>query len=251
MGRLEGKRVIITGGTSGIGEATVRLFVAEGAKVVFTGLNAAAGLELEKELEPKARFVRADVSKIEQVESSVGEALKFLGGIDVLVNNAGIHRGRKTVVDLSVEDLDLVMRTNLYGSIFYMKKVLPHMKAGGSIVNVASLNGIRGVYMRPDYTASKGALIALTRQVALDYAKYGIRVNAIAFGLVLTPFAKSDTESLGPAELEKRISKIPLGRACTPDEAAKVILFLASDDSSFITGTTIVADGGVSSSAYV
>jgi meso-butanediol dehydrogenase/(S,S)-butanediol dehydrogenase/diacetyl reductase len=249
MDRLKGKRVLVTGGTSGIGEAVVRLFVTEGAKIVFTGLLDNKGKTLENELSPNAKFIKADASKIEDVEESVKQALGFLGGLDVLVNNAGIHRGRKTIEELSKQDLDDVIKTNLYGAIYYMQKVLPHMRQGGSIINIASINGIRGVYRRPDYSASKGALIALTKQVALDYAKYGVRVNAIAFGLVLTPFAMSDIISQN--ELERRISKIPLGRACTPEEAAKIVMFLASDDSSFITGETITADGGVASSAYI
>ena len=251
--RLEGKRVLLTGGTSGIGAATVALMAEEGAWVAFTGRNKEKGLEVQNNAGPRTKFIEADSRDRTSIINSINEAFKFLGGFDVLVNNVGIHAGRKTIEEMSDEDLDDLLNVNLKSHIYYMKGVLPYMKnqKSGSIVNVTSINAIRGVYRRPDYTATKGALLSLTRQVALDYASYNIRVNAVAFGLIMTPFALSDMLDISKDEIENRIKKIPLKRAGTPKEAAQVILFLASDESSFITGSVIVADGGVTSAAYI
>ena len=253
MGRLTGKSAIITGGTSGIGEAATRLFVQEGGKVAFIGRSEERGAKIETALGNAAKFIHANLHEADEIERSFRDSLNFLGNADILVNNAGIHLGRGTIEEVPMENFDALIRIDLMAAIYYMKLVIPIMRKQekGSIVNVSSINGLRGVYKRPDYTVAKGALTALTRQVALDYAKYGIRVNDVAFGLVITSFSESDTRSLGENEMKNRISKIPMQKACTPEEAARSILFLASDESGFITGTTLTVDGGVTSAAYV
>jgi NAD(P)-dependent dehydrogenase (short-subunit alcohol dehydrogenase family) len=251
--KLNGKRVLITGGTSGIGKATVLLMAQEGARIAFTGRDQERGLEIEDIAGENVRFVRADSSKLMDIKISVTTAFNFLHGFDVLVNNAGIHARRKIIEELEDEDLEKLINVNIWSQVSYMREILPHLREQnhGSIVNVNSLNSIRGVYKRPDYTLTKGAILSLTRQVALDYASFNIRVNAIAFGLIMTPFAISDASEISSDELISRTKRIPLGRAGTPEEAARSILFLSSDDSTFITGTVLVVDGGVSASSYV
>lgn len=251
--RMEGKRVLLTGGTSGIGSSTVALMADEGAWVAFTGRNTENGLKVQNDSGPKTKFIETDSRNHDSIINSINIAVEFMGGIDVLVNNVGIHAGRKNIEEMSEEDFDELQNVNLKSHIYYMKGTLPYMRQqkSGSIVNVNSINAIRGVYRRPDYTMTKGAMLSLTRQMALDYAAYNIRVNAIAFGLIMTPFALTDTMGISEGEMKSRVERIPLKRAGTPEEAAQVILFLSSDESSFVTGALIVADGGVTSASYI
>jgi len=247
------KRVLLTGGTSGIGREAVLLMAKRGYKIAFTGRDSNRGIAVENLGGNRVKFIKTDSTKIDEVKQSIRIAHDFLGGFDVLVNNAGIHKGRKDIEEMSEDDLDAIINVNIKSQINYIKEILPFLKSqkSGTVVNVNSINSIRGVYKRPDYTISKGAMLSLTRQIALDYAKFNIRVNAAIFGLIITPFAVSDIESINAHEYTKRVNKIPLKRAGSAYEAAKVIFFLASDESSFLTGASIVADGGVSSSVYV
>ena len=247
--RLEGKVAIITGAASGIGRATALLFSEEGAKVVVCDVDAERGVKVRDEIVERggdAIFVRADVTKAEDVRRLVKETVKKYGRIDVLVNNAGIA-SIGTVLDVPEEEWDRVLAVNLKGPFLCSKYVVPEMiKAGGGvIVNVASVLGLVGSRGEAAYCASKGGLVALTRAMALDFAEHNIRVNCVCPGSVETPMrehvlakkAKKESRSTGEAE-------IPLGRVARPEEIARAILFLASDDSSYATGSILVVDGG-------
>ncbi|MBN1148171.1 MAG: glucose 1-dehydrogenase [Anaerolineales bacterium] len=245
--RLIGKVALITGGTSGIGKATVELFAAEGARVVFTGRREALGRELERQC--GARFVRADHHLAADCQRAVEETLAAFGRIDVLFNNAGIvvSGAAETTSEADWQDtLDL----NVTAVWRMCRLVLPLMRAqgGGAIVNNASDWGVVGARGALAYAASKGAVIQMTRSMALDHAHENIRVNAVCPGDTFVErwmqegyFRGSDAVSQDEA---RRSDMIPLGRVAEASEIARAVLFLASDDSSFVTGATLLVDGG-------
>jgi meso-butanediol dehydrogenase/(S,S)-butanediol dehydrogenase/diacetyl reductase len=247
-GRLEGKGALITGGASGIGAATVRRMLSEGAIVAFADVNGTAGKAMADELGERAAFFDCDVGDHEAVARLVGEANGWLTGsgaqLDILFNNAGIASFSETP-DLSVEAWHNVINIDL-NSIFYANRVaIPIMRAngGGSIINTASVSGLGGDYAFSAYNAAKGAVVNYTRSTALDHGQDGIRINALCPGVILTGLT---TGIDGNAPLmEHWYKQIPLGRAGRPEEMAGVVVFLASDDASYVTGSMLVADGGI------
>jgi meso-butanediol dehydrogenase/(S,S)-butanediol dehydrogenase/diacetyl reductase len=244
MKRFKNKTVVVTGGASGIGEASVLRFHAEGANVVISDINVEAGEELSGKLGERAVFVRADVSDFGEVENLMRCSVETFGRLDVLFNNAGIGALGKTV-DLSIEDWKRVFAVDL-DSVFYgCKAAIPLMKqsGGGAIVNTASLSGLAGDYGFTAYNAAKGGVINYTRAVAIDYAREGIRINALCPGPVSTPIF--DEVKAVPGVEEEWNRRVPMGRFARPEEMAAVAVFLASDDASYITGSIISADGGI------
>jgi meso-butanediol dehydrogenase / (S,S)-butanediol dehydrogenase / diacetyl reductase len=251
--RLDGKTALVTGGGSGIGRAVAEVFVAEGANVCISGRRSSA-LDSVAATLPSDRVATCpgDVAKTEDAALMVETALRFTGKLDILVNNAGIDPAG-TVVDLDPDLWRRVIETNLTGPFLMMKHAIPHMiTAGrGSIVNVASLAGIRCLPGMPAYCSSKGGLIMLTKQVALDFGYANIRCNVVCPGATRTTMMEN---SLIPASkamgtdvdgvLALISSNMPLHRVSSPEEIARVCLCLASDDMSFVTGAAIVADGG-------
>lgn len=246
MARLEGKRAVISGGATGIGAASARRFVAEGATVAILDVNAEDGAALAREL--GARFYEADVADVAAVERAVEQAAHDLGGLDIVFANAGVGTIRVggTVESIEPERWDLTLDTNLRGVYALTRAALPHLKAagGGAIVMTSSSSALVGTGVRPThaYAAAKGALVSLARAMAVSYGPDNIRVNAVAPGLVRTRLTE---DILGdPERARAAVSRIPLRRYAAPEELANVVLFLASDEASFVTGTLLVADGG-------
>jgi NAD(P)-dependent dehydrogenase (short-subunit alcohol dehydrogenase family) len=251
--RLEGRIALITGAAMGIGKAVAQLFAREGAKVVAVDIDEHAGAETAKEIRAaggQCIFRDCDVSVESEVQEMVAAGNKEFGqSIDVLVNVAGIaHESPVHLLDLS--DWERILRVNLTSMFLCSKYVLPGMLAAkrGSIVNMASVQGLFGFPSFPHYAASKGGIISLTRQMAREYASQGIRVNCIAPGTVETPMlAQVIARAPDPAELRATWEKMhPLGRIGRPADIALGALFLASDESSWITGQCVAIDGGLS-----
>ncbi len=250
MRRFEGRVVLVTGGSSGIGYATARAFLAEGAKVAITGRDEARLRKAEDELRSHGTVlaIPGDVSRAEDARRFVEETEAKLGPIDILVNNAGIFLN-KPVEGLTEEEYDAVMDINMKGTFLCTKYVIPSMvrRRRGAIVNVASDNAIIGFPGSSVYCASKAAMVLFTKCVALEHALDGIRVNAICPGEVETPMLERDAEASGlgyRAYYEKLVAPIPMKRAAKPEEIAACILFLASDDASYMTGAAMSVDGG-------
>jgi meso-butanediol dehydrogenase/(S,S)-butanediol dehydrogenase/diacetyl reductase len=245
--RFEGKVVIVTGAGSGIGEATARRFVAEGARVVLTDSVVDKIAEVVASLpEGRASAIRADSSDFSEVTAMVQETVERYGRLDVLVNNAGtIAQG--TVQDTTVEDWHRVIETDLSGVFYGTKAALGHLlNAKGCIVNVSSVSGLAADWRMSAYNAAKGGVSNFTRAVALDHGKDGLRVNAVAPGFIWTDLTSDDGE---PHELDDEFAaRIALGRGGLPDEVAAAILFLASEDARFITGVVLPVDGGTMAS---
>ena len=242
MGRLDGKVVIITGGSRGQGEAEVRLFAAEGAKVVAADVRVDAGQALADELGPNVVFTRLDVSSEEEWASAVATTIEQFGGLDAVVNNAGIGHFAP-LAEHSLEAYQRVIAVNQIGVFLGMRAAIAPMTAagGGSIVNISSGAGLRGIKNMIAYSASKYAVTGMTASAALELARYNIRVNSIHPGVIDTPML-GDTSTAANAKIVKAT---PLRRMGEPREIANVALFLASDESSFMTGSHVVADGGV------
>ncbi len=253
MSRLENKVAAITGGAGGIGEATVRLFVEEGAKVVFADNSKEKGNALAADLVgagASATFVHADISVEAQAASFVAQAEAVYGALDVLVNNAGI-RMYQSVTEASEESWDKMLGVNLKGYAFCAKAGIPAMirSAGrGSIVNVASIRSVIAGSKTVQYDTTKAAILGLTRSMARDYADNGIRVNAVGPGPIFTEFHAQRAGKLGMSEdayITQFGSDTLLKRPGTPREIAQGILYLASDEASFVTGTCLFIDGGL------
>jgi NAD(P)-dependent dehydrogenase (short-subunit alcohol dehydrogenase family) len=247
--RLEGKVALITGAGSGIGQATARLFAKEGAKVVVVDIDGRGGEETARLIEisgGEATFVRADVSKSAEAEKMVKLAVETYGRLDILHNNAGISQVG-TVVDTPEEVWDKTINVNLKGIFLGSKYAIPEMlkTGGGIIVNTASVWGLVSAPASAAYCASKGAVIALTKAMALDHAP-NIRVNCICPGDILTPMTERDLAARGDPEkaLKAMTEPYPIGRLGKPEEIAEAALFLASDSSSFMTGAALIVDGG-------
>jgi NAD(P)-dependent dehydrogenase (short-subunit alcohol dehydrogenase family) len=250
MARFDGCVILVTGGSSGIGYAVAKAFLFEGAKVAITGRNFARLQRAEKELAPHGTVlaIRGDVSKAAAARRMVKETTRRLGPIDVLVNNAGVYAS-KPVEAFSEREYDEVMDINMKGTFLCTKLVVPGMvkRKRGTIVNVASESGLVGAAGSSVYCASKGAMVLFTKAVALDHAKDNIRVNAICPGEVLTPMMEKDAAESGRGfqEYYKRIvAPIPQKRAATAGEIARGILFLASEEASYMTGAILSMDGG-------
>jgi NAD(P)-dependent dehydrogenase (short-subunit alcohol dehydrogenase family) len=248
--RLDNKVALITGGTSGIGEATALLFAREGAKVTITGRDEKRGRAVAEEVVKdggKAVFVRTDVRRPEDCGRAVKETLSNYGALDILFNNAGVFFPH-TAIECTEEEWDLQMDINLKGTFLMSKAVLPHMieKRHGVIINNSSGWGIAGGDAAVAYCASKGGVVLLTKAMAIDHGRQGIRVNCICPGDVDTPMLPEDARMRGLKweDYLAGCANRPMGRIGTADEIAKAALFLASDDSSFMTGAALVVDGG-------
>ncbi len=248
--RLKDKVALITGGTSGIGEATALLFAAEGAKVAITGRNEQRGAAVVgrmKERGGKALFLRADVSVADDCRRAIHETVRAFGRLDILFNNAGVFYPQ-TALECSEREWDEQVDVNLKGTFLMSKFALPGMIAqrGGVIVNNSSGWGIVGGDHAVAYCASKGGVVLMTKAMAIDHGAQGIRVNCVCPGDVETPMLPLDAKMRG-LKWEDYIAGCasrPLGRVGTVEEIAKAVLFLASDDSSFMTGAALVVDGG-------
>ncbi len=249
-GRLDGKVAVITGGASGMGAATVRRFVAEGAKVVIADLQEDRGMELVAELgDDNVSFARVDVTQEVDVAGAVAEAVDRFGRLDVMFNNAGFGGARGPIESISVEDYDITMDVLLKGVFLGIKHAAPVMKAqgSGSIINTSSGAGVQAGETPHLYAVAKAAVIHLTKSTALELGANGIRVNAICPGVIATPLAFGG-KTLRPDQIDKADAKLgpyqPIGRIGKPDDIANYALFLASDESTFITGTAQLVDGG-------
>ncbi len=237
MGRVDDKVAIITGGAQGMGAADARMLVAEGAKVVIADILDEPGQALAAELGDAARYVHLDVSDEEQWQAAVDAAVTAFGKVNVLVNNAGIVQVAP-LKSLDVEKWNRVLAVNLTGAMLGIKAVLGPMKeaGGGSIINVSSIEGMRGASWVHSYVASKWGLRGLTKSAALELASDNIRVNSLHPGFIRTPMTKHFPDDMVGT---------PLGRPGKPEEVATFVVFLASDESSFSTGSEFVVDGGL------
>jgi len=251
MGRVEGKVAIVTGGALGIGKASCVLLAKEGARVAVTDVLYKEGQEFTKQLQSKgglAEFWHLDVSDEKEIEKVFAEINKKFRKIDVLVNNAGIAGVSKPTHEISEEEWDNVMAVNVKGVFFCTKHVIPYMKkaGGGSIINLSSIYGIVSAPDVPPYHASKGAVRIMTKTDAFLYAKDKIRVNSVHPGFIWTPMVESYLKSQGDVEEGRKYldSLHPIGHVGEPDDVAYGIVYLASDESKFITGSELVIDGG-------
>lgn len=244
-GRLKDKVAIITGGDSGIGRAVAILFAKEGAEVVIVYLNehddAKETAKAMSKYGKEPLLLPLDISKEENCKRIIDETIKNLGHLDILVNNAGMQYDRKNVEDISSEQWENTFRVNMFSQFYLSKYAMPHLKEGSAIINTASVNAFKGNQELMDYSSTKGAIIAFTRSLAQAVAQKGIRVNAVAPGPVWTPLIPASF----PEEKVKEFGKdVPMGRAGQPVEIAPSYLFLATKDSSYITGQTIHPNGG-------
>jgi 3-oxoacyl-[acyl-carrier protein] reductase len=239
---VKGKVTILTGGAQGIGR-TIASFLADRGSdmVIFDVLDGEATAAELREKGVRAAYFKVDVSNLAQVEQAVAAVVKEMGGIDNLVNNAGITRD-KLLIRMSEEEWDQVIRVNLKGVFACTKTVVRHMlKKGGSIVNISSVAGLMGNAGQSNYAASKAGIVGFTKSVAREYGERNIRVNAVAPGFIMTRM----TDTLDEAWKEKTVKAIPLGRAGEPIDVARVVYFLLSDYSAYVTGETINVSGGL------
>lgn len=246
MARLEGKVAIITGAAQGMGAEHSRRFVREGAKAVFTDINEAAGAELAAELGENALFVRHDVSNEEDWARAVAAAEERFGPVSVLVNNAGILGPGHKAAELAAADFLKVCAINQTAVFLGIKHVIPSMirGGGGSIVNVSSISGIVAIYGTPNvaYAASKFAVRGITKQVAIEYGEHRIRANSVHPGYIRTPMM---TAALNEEQIKIASGSVPIRRVGEVEDVSNLVLFLASDESGFITGSEYIIDGGL------
>ncbi|RLA30023.1 MAG: short-chain dehydrogenase [Gammaproteobacteria bacterium] len=248
--RLEGKVALITGGTSGIGSATAARFAVEGASVAITGRNAERGEQVVQDIVEnggEALFIRSDVRSAEDCRQAVDQTLERFGRIDVLFNNAGVFHP-KSVPDCTEEEWDETIDSSLKGAFLMSKYVLPSMieRGSGSIIHTSSGWGILGGDKAAAYCAAKGGLIVMAKAMAIDHGPDGIRVNCVCPGDVLTPMLPEDAARRGMSWDDYAVgaAERPLGRIGTAEDIASAVLYLASDESSFVTGDALVVDGG-------
>jgi NAD(P)-dependent dehydrogenase (short-subunit alcohol dehydrogenase family) len=249
--RLEGKTAVITGGCSGIGLATAKRFAEEGAKVVIGDVDAANGERIAGAL--GGTFVQVDVTNAEQVDALFGKAKETYGSVDIAFNNAGISPpDDDSILDTGIDAWRRVQEVNLTSVYLCCKAALPYMleQQKGSIINTASFVAVMGAATSQiSYTASKGGVLAMSRELGVQFAREGIRVNALCPGPVNTPLLQ-ELFAKDPERAARRLVHIPVGRFAEPEEMANAVLFLASDESSFITASQFLVDGGISG-AYV
>ncbi len=250
-GRLEGKVAVITGAASGIGRASARRFAAEGAHVVVADLADADGEALAAEI--GGLYVHADVTDADQVQAMYAAAAERFGGVDVLFNNAGISPpDDDSILETELDAWRRVQEVNLTSVYLCCKYGIPHLleRGGGSVVNTASFVAVMGAATSQiSYTASKGGVLAMSRELGVQFARQGVRVNALCPGPVNTPLLQ-ELFAKDPERAARRLVHVPMGRFAEPEEIASAVSFLASDDASFITASTFLVDGGISS-AYV
>jgi len=252
MGRLDGRVAVITGAASGIGAAAARLFAAEGAAVAVLDRDGDGAGRVAEGLEGgKGLAVAADVTDREAVEDAVTRVAATFGRVDVLYANAGVAAGFGPIAGLTAADLNLCLAVNVAGTVFCTQAVLPHLRAagGGSIVVQSSVAALVGLPGLAAYCSAKAALLGLTRSLAAELSPEGIRVNAICAGTVDTPMARPLLELRGEGDPARGAAltaeRYPIGRIGSPEEIARTALFLACDDSSFVTGSVVTADGGM------
>lgn len=243
-GRFEGRVALITGGASGMGAAFAQIFVDEGGSVAIADLNDELGAQFAEGLGSKAVYLRTDVSIEDDVAATVDAAMGRFDRIDVLFNNAGIG-GMGSTSDTSADLWRKVLEVDLFSVFYCSKAVIPHMKAigGGAIINNASISGLAGDFGMASYNAAKGGIVNYTKNLALDLAGQGIRVNAICPGAIDTALFSGVAQV--PGLLDAFINAIPLGRLGAAKEVAEIVAFLASDAASYVTGAAIPVDGGV------
>jgi NAD(P)-dependent dehydrogenase (short-subunit alcohol dehydrogenase family) len=247
MPDFKDKVVLITGATAGIGAATAEAFAAAGAHLVLTGRTTAAGEELAGRLRARgrrAKFVTGDVSREESVRAWIAAAVGEFGRLDVAINNAGVEGALGPVTEQTVENFEHVFAINVRGLMLSLKHEIPVIaKQGGAIVNISSMVGDIGMAGASVYVASKHAVNGLTRSAALETARLGVRINAISPGGVVTPMFQRFTS--GNKEMQAGFANAhPVGRLASPEDIARSILFMASDDASFMTGSVVAVDGG-------
>jgi NAD(P)-dependent dehydrogenase (short-subunit alcohol dehydrogenase family) len=248
MKTLAGKVALVTGGTSGIGKATAIAFAAAGAKVVFSGRREEEGEDtanLIRQSGAECLFVRSDVSSQTDVQALIEKTVEHYGRLDCAFNNAGIESPTKPLHEQSVEDFDKLMAINVRGLFLCMKYQIQQMLTQGSgvIINNSSMGGIIAFAGVSAYIASKHAVMGLTRAAALDYAKQGIRINAVNPGIIATEIMNR-ISAAGSTTLEQFASIVPMGRLGQPEEIAATVVFLCSDAASYITGQSLLVDGG-------
>ena len=245
MKRFEDKVVIVTGATSGIGVGVAKAFAKEGASVILVGRNIEKGKNIEQEIistGAKATFVQCDVSNAEEVQKMVKKAVETFGKIDILFNNAGVMLQSMEIERMPLEDWQKTMDINLTGTFLVSKYAKPYIvKEKGNIINNASIAGLQHYAAGRSYaySASKAAVIQFSHQMAKNYGEEGVRVNCICPGIVDTPI-------LGTRNREEYAQRVPLKRLATPEDVAKIVLFLASDEANYLTGVVLPIDGGVS-----
>lgn len=249
--QLEGKLAVITGAATGIGRATAQLFAQEGAQVVVADINEDAAQQTVDAINGEngsAWFVRTDVSDAGDMDTLMKRAMELMGGVDVIFNNAGVQRSG-SVTDFEESDWNLLMEVNPKSCFLSAKYGVPYLRerGGGSIVNMASLAGLKGGPGMTAYSASKGAIVAFTTALAAELASDNIRVNCVCPGWIDTPFNQPAIDFMGGRTNQEEMveQQVPLGRQGTPEEIAPGILFLASDASSYMTGQALSIDGGV------
>lgn len=247
-GRLIGKRIIVTGAGANIGREAVRSFVAEGARVVIGGRDGEAGRRVEEESGDAVAYRFVDVTSEDSVRSFIASAVEWLGGLDVLVQNSGVQYSGP-VTEFDAAKWDTVFAVNARGHFLGAKYAVPHLRKSGkgSIINMSSIAGRRGGPGMTAYSASKGAAIGFSIALAMELAKDNIRVNTICPGWIDTPFNQPAIDAMGGREKQDEIVRqiVPLGRQATSEEIAPLFVYLASDESSYMTAQTISIDGGI------
>ncbi len=245
-GKLENKTAIVTGGDSGIGQAVAVAFAKEGADILVAYYSeqedAGNTVRMVQSAGRRCVLVKCDLKQEDAAKQVADTAMQEFGRIDVLVNNIAVQYPQNSIEDITAEQLNNTFATNIISYFYLTKAVLPHLKAGGTIVNTASVTAYQGKPTLIDYSSTKGAIVSFTRSMALSLAAGGIRVNAVAPGPVWTPLIPS---SFSPQEVEKFGKEVPLGRAAQPFELAPAYVYLASEDSSYVTGQVLHVNGGV------
>jgi NAD(P)-dependent dehydrogenase (short-subunit alcohol dehydrogenase family) len=251
--RFEGRAVIVTGGSKGIGAGCARVFCAEGGLVSVLDIDVETGRRLCDELNAlgpgRARVFHCDVSDHRQIQSAVDRAVDEFGRLDCIINNAGVHPPATSLDDTSVEELEALLRVNFISTFAGAKYALPHLRrTQGTIINVSSMTAVLGQDQSSAYSASKGAQLSLTRALAVELGREGIRVNAVLPSNVDTPLMRAWAATLDdPQSALQRVANLQVfGRMAQPEEIGRVCLFLATDDSSFVTGQGIEVEGGAS-----